>query len=68
MALLDSGATHAVLDMGSVRNQKLEPCTVFLAGDQRQTWHQTPDTRRFFGGPEQSRRLLSLNDPPVGVV
>ncbi|CAE7756656.1 RE1 [Symbiodinium sp. CCMP2456] len=41
-ALLDSGATHAVLDLSSVQHQKLEPCTVSLAGDQRQTWHQTP--------------------------
>ncbi|CAE7795583.1 GIP, partial [Symbiodinium sp. CCMP2456] len=41
-ALLDSGATHAVLDESSVRAQDLVPCTVSLAGDQRQVWQQTP--------------------------
>ena len=41
-ALLDSGATHAVLDASSVEKSSLVPCTVSLAGDQRQTWHQTP--------------------------
>ena len=41
-ALLDSGATHAVLDASAVERSELVPCTVSLAGDQRQTWHQTP--------------------------
>ena len=41
-ALLDSGATHAVLDASVVEKSSLVPCTVSLAGDQRQTWHQTP--------------------------
>ncbi|CAE7245904.1 GIP [Symbiodinium sp. CCMP2456] len=41
-ALLDSGATHAVLDDASVEKENLVPCTVSLAGDQRQTWRQTP--------------------------
>ena len=41
-ALLDSGATHAVLDASSVEGAELVPCTVSLAGDQRQVWHQTP--------------------------
>ena len=41
-ALLDSGATHAVLDASSVEKAELIPCTVSLAGDQRQVWHQTP--------------------------
>ena len=41
-ALLDSGATHAVLDVSSVKRSDLIPCTVSLAGDQRQVWHQTP--------------------------
>ncbi|CAE7748047.1 TY5A, partial [Symbiodinium sp. KB8] len=41
-ALLDSGATHAVLDASSVNGADLIPCTVSLAGDQRQVWHQTP--------------------------
>ncbi|OLP87629.1 Copia protein [Symbiodinium microadriaticum] len=41
-ALLDSGATHAVLDVASAEGQDLVPCTVSLAGDQRQTWKQTP--------------------------
>ncbi|CAE7924460.1 GIP, partial [Symbiodinium sp. KB8] len=41
-ALLDSGATHVVLDDAAAGNQDLVPCTVSLAGDQRQTWHQTP--------------------------
>ncbi|CAE7470087.1 GIP [Symbiodinium necroappetens] len=34
-ALLDSGATHAVLDVASAEGQDLVPCTVSLAGDQR---------------------------------
>ena len=41
-ALLDSGAAHAVLDQESVATQSLHPCTVSLAGDQKQTWRQTP--------------------------
>ena len=41
-ALLDSGATHVVLDDAAAGAQDLVPCTVSLAGDQRQTWHQTP--------------------------
>ena len=41
-ALLDSGATHAVLDASAVEKSELVPCTASLAGDQRQTWHQTP--------------------------
>ncbi|OLQ14731.1 hypothetical protein AK812_SmicGene1053 [Symbiodinium microadriaticum] len=41
-ALLDSGATHVVLDDAAAGTQDLVPCTVSLAGDQRQTWHQTP--------------------------
>ena len=41
-ALLDSGATHAALDASVVEKSSLVPCTVSLAGDQRQTWHQTP--------------------------
>ena len=41
-ALLDSGATHAVLDASSAPVQSLIPCTVSLAGDQKQTWQQTP--------------------------
>ena len=41
-ALLDSGATHAVLDPQSSSDQQLVPCTVSLAGDQKQVWHQTP--------------------------
>ncbi|OLP94794.1 hypothetical protein AK812_SmicGene23144 [Symbiodinium microadriaticum] len=41
-AVLDSGATHAVLDIASAEGQDLVPCTVSLAGDQRQTWKQTP--------------------------
>ena len=40
--MLDSGATHAVLEASSVEKSSLVPCTVSLAGDQRQTWHQTP--------------------------
>ena len=41
-ALLDSGATHAELDVASAEGQDLVPCTVSLAGHQRQTWKQTP--------------------------
>ncbi|CAE7765514.1 GIP [Symbiodinium sp. CCMP2592] len=41
-ALLDSGATHAVLDPTAVRTTDLSPCMVSLAGDQRQWWRQTP--------------------------
>ena len=41
-ALLDSGATHVVVDDAAAGSQDLVPCTVSLAGDQRQTWHQTP--------------------------
>eukprot|EP00439_Symbiodinium_sp_Y106_P083071 s597_g22.t2 len=41
-ALLDSGATHAVLDSSATKEQALVPCTVSLAGDQKQVWHQTP--------------------------
>eukprot|EP00439_Symbiodinium_sp_Y106_P005521 s9192_g1.t1 len=41
-ALLDSGATHAVLDSKATEEQPLVPCTVSLAGDQKQVWHQTP--------------------------
>ena len=41
-ALLDSGATHVVVDDAAAGSQVLVPCTVSLAGDQRQTWHQTP--------------------------
>ena len=41
-ALLDSGATHVVVDDAAAGSQQLVPCTVSLAGDQRQTWHQTP--------------------------
>ena len=41
-ALLDSGATHAVLASGLDPTQELIPCTVSLAGDQRQVWRQTP--------------------------
>ena len=38
----ETGATHAVLDASSVKRSELIPCTVSLAGDQRQVWHQTP--------------------------
>ncbi|CAE7359300.1 RE1 [Symbiodinium sp. CCMP2592] len=41
-ALLDSGATHAVLDSKLTATERLVPCTVSLAGDQRQVWQQTP--------------------------
>ena len=41
-ALLDSGATHTVLDPTAVSSENLPPCMVSLAGDQRQMWRQTP--------------------------
>ncbi|CAE7673266.1 KIN12C, partial [Symbiodinium necroappetens] len=63
-ALLDSGATHAVLDSSSVRSTDLIPCTVSLAGDQKQVWHQTP------GGslvaPENKEGSVSQTILPLG--
>ena len=41
-ALLDSGATHTVLDPTTVGTGDLAPCMVSLAGDQKQLWKQTP--------------------------
>ncbi|CAE7531161.1 RE1 [Symbiodinium sp. CCMP2592] len=42
-ALLDSGATHTVLDPTAVKaSDDLLPCMVSLAGDQKQMWKQTP--------------------------
>ncbi|CAE6927973.1 RE1 [Symbiodinium sp. CCMP2592] len=41
-ALLDSGATHTVLDPTAVSTGDLAPCMVSLAGDQKQMWKQTP--------------------------
>ena len=41
-ALLDSGATHTVLDPTAVATSDLAPCMVSLAGDQQQLWKQTP--------------------------
>ena len=63
-ALLDSGATHAVLDASSVHRADLIPCTVSLAGDQKQVWHQTP------GGslvaPENKEGGVSQTILPLG--
>ena len=41
-ALLDSGATHTVLNPTAVSQSCLAPCMVSLAGDQKQMWSQTP--------------------------
>ena len=59
-ALLDSGATHAVLDASAVGGQDLVPCTVSLAGDQRQTWKQTPGGSRWRLGTALERRRQSF--------
>ena len=59
-ALLDSGATHTVLDPTAISaTDDLSPCMVSLAGDQKQLWKQTPGgslvaPRRDGGGETQT--------------